>query len=256
MQRAGGAAAGQVGGSTPTARSAPTRRAAGTAAVAELHNQTMTVTRFAEGRLSFTTERRDAPDARPPAPPTGASTRRPPPPHAGRLVAAAGPRRGPPTPTPTTIATRRSGAMAVSSAELAELNDSLRRGENASLAEGKLQLLLESTGEGIYGIDLDGRCTFVNRAAVQLLGFSRDELLGQNMHELIHHHHHADGTPHPVGECPILPDAVHRPAVPDRHGAAVPQGRLAVRRRIRRVPDPRRPARPRAAGDGRHVLPT
>ncbi len=92
-------------------------------------------------------------------------------------------------------------AMTVSSAELAELNASLRR-ENASLAEGKLQLLLESTGEGIYGIDAEGRCTFVNRAAVQLLGFSRDEMLGRNMHELIHHHH-ADGAPYPLQECPI-----------------------------------------------------
>ena len=103
-------------------------------------------------------------------------------------------------------------AMAVSSAELAELNDALRR-ENASLAQGKLQLLLESTGEGIYGVDLTGHCTFVNRAAAELLGYTRDELLGRHMHELIHHHR-PDGSPYPVADCPAYQS--HRTGTPCR----------------------------------------
>ena len=66
----------------------------------------------------------------------------------------------------------------------------------------RLSLLLESTGEGIFGIDNDGRCNFVNRAASQMLGYRTEQVLGQNMHELIHHTH-ADGRHYPEAECPI-----------------------------------------------------
>ncbi len=67
----------------------------------------------------------------------------------------------------------------------------------------QLTLLLESTGEGIFGIDLEGRCTFMNRAGAALLGYAVDEVLGRNMHYLIHHAH-ADGRHYPVDECPIF----------------------------------------------------
>ena len=66
-----------------------------------------------------------------------------------------------------------------------------------------LALLLESTGEGIYGIDREGRCTFVNRAGAQLLGYGTEAVLGQNMHQLIHHTH-ADRSAYPEHDCPIL----------------------------------------------------
>ena len=84
--------------------------------------------------------------------------------------------------------------------ELHRQNRRLRR-ENASLAAGRLHLLLESTGEGIYCVDMAGLCTFANRAACQLLGYARDELLGRHMHDLVHHHH-ADGSPYAVADCP------------------------------------------------------
>ncbi len=67
---------------------------------------------------------------------------------------------------------------------------------------GRNQLLLDSTGEGIYGIDLNGICTFANRAAARLFGAPADGLLGQPMHQTTHHSH-ADGTPYPEEECPI-----------------------------------------------------
>ena len=53
----------------------------------------------------------------------------------------------------------------------------------------RLQLLLESTGEGIFGIDQNGCCTFINRAGAQMLGWRTDQALGRNMHALIHHTH-------------------------------------------------------------------
>lgn len=65
-----------------------------------------------------------------------------------------------------------------------------------------LRLLLESTGEGIYGLDTAGRCTFINRAGAQMLGYEPEELLGRPMHPLIHYRR-ADGTPYPEEDCPI-----------------------------------------------------
>jgi diguanylate cyclase (GGDEF)-like protein/PAS domain S-box-containing protein len=63
-------------------------------------------------------------------------------------------------------------------------------------------LLLESTGEGIYGIDLEGICTFVNQAASRMLGYTVAELIGRNIHALVHHKH-ADGSPYPLEDCPV-----------------------------------------------------
>jgi len=63
--------------------------------------------------------------------------------------------------------------------------------------------LLNSTAEAIYGLDLEGRCTFANAACAKLLGYkSTDEMLGQNMHELAHSKR-PDGASYPIDECPI-----------------------------------------------------
>jgi PAS domain S-box-containing protein len=70
-------------------------------------------------------------------------------------------------------------------------------------ATRRLALLLESTGEGIFGIDMDGACTFVNRAAVDMLGWRTEDVLGRNMHDLIHHSH-GDGRHYPECDCPIF----------------------------------------------------
>jgi len=65
------------------------------------------------------------------------------------------------------------------------------------------RLLLESAGPGIYGTDTQGRCIFMNRSGEAMIGYKAEELLGCNMHEVIHHTR-ADGTPYPVDECPIF----------------------------------------------------
>ena len=69
--------------------------------------------------------------------------------------------------------------------------------------QNSLGLLLESTGEGIFGIDLDGNCSFINRAGARLLGWEPAQVMGRNMHALIHHTH-ADGRHYPECDCPIF----------------------------------------------------
>jgi PAS domain S-box-containing protein len=76
-------------------------------------------------------------------------------------------------------------------------------------SEDKLRLLLDSTAEAIYGMDLHGNCTFCNASCLRLLGFENAEkLLSKNMHAIIHHSR-ADGTPIPLAECRVL-QTLHR----------------------------------------------
>ena len=75
------------------------------------------------------------------------------------------------------------------------------------------QLILNSVGEGIYGLDLQGNVTFVNPAAAQIIGWKIDDLIGKSMHAVLHHSK-GDGTPYPREKCPIYAafkdGAVHR----------------------------------------------
>ncbi len=75
---------------------------------------------------------------------------------------------------------------------------------NVRRTESELvKLLLEGAPEAIYGIDLAGNATFCNDACVRILGFdSSDQLLGRNMHEIMHHTK-PDGTAYPAPDCPI-----------------------------------------------------
>jgi PAS domain S-box-containing protein len=70
-------------------------------------------------------------------------------------------------------------------------------------AQAHTRLLVESIGEGVYGLDAQGLCSFVNPSALRLLGYAdSSDLLGKQMHGLIHHSH-ADGSPYPLEECSI-----------------------------------------------------
>ncbi len=63
-------------------------------------------------------------------------------------------------------------------------------------------LILESAGEGIFGVDLKGNHTFINPAAAKMLGYEADELIGRHSHS-IWHHTKTDGSLYPAEECPI-----------------------------------------------------
>ncbi len=68
--------------------------------------------------------------------------------------------------------------------------------------ERENQLILNAAGEGIYGVNADGKTTFVNRAAQEMLGWTTEDLLGRDIHTMIHHHH-LNGDHYPSHECPI-----------------------------------------------------
>jgi PAS domain S-box-containing protein len=65
-----------------------------------------------------------------------------------------------------------------------------------------LGLMLASTGEGVFGVDLDGLCVFINPAGARMIGLASEQVLGQNMHVLTHHSH-GDGAHYPMDDCPI-----------------------------------------------------
>lgn len=80
--------------------------------------------------------------------------------------------------------------------------------ENTNLAlkrsEGDIRLLLDSTAEAIYGIDLEGNCTFCNASCLRVLGYQdQNELIGKNMHWQIHYKC-KDGTPYSAENCKIF----------------------------------------------------
>lgn len=75
--------------------------------------------------------------------------------------------------------------------------------ELVAQATKKNEQILASIGEGIYGIDREGKIIFVNPAAEQLIGWTPKELIGQEQHKIIHHSK-ADGSIYPHQECPIL----------------------------------------------------
>ncbi|MGH7232561.1 MAG: PAS domain S-box protein, partial [Nitrospiraceae bacterium] len=68
--------------------------------------------------------------------------------------------------------------------------------------QAKYRALLESTGEGIVGLDIHGRCIFINQAAARMLQYRSDEILGKQLHWIVHHSR-ADGLAYPYEDCSI-----------------------------------------------------
>jgi sigma-B regulation protein RsbU (phosphoserine phosphatase) len=84
-----------------------------------------------------------------------------------------------------------------------DITERKRAEETLRESEEQVHLLLDSTAEAIYGIDMDGECTFCNPVCVAMLGYDgAEDLLGRHMHGLIHHTR-LDGAPYPVEECLI-----------------------------------------------------
>ncbi len=99
--------------------------------------------------------------------------------------------------TKTLLETKRSLEAEVQERQLAS--------EQLEKMSRQNQLILNSAGEGIYGLNVHGRVTFINPAGAKLLGYASDELLGKPMHETMHHTKQ-DGTIYPRHLCPLHGD--------------------------------------------------
>ena len=87
---------------------------------------------------------------------------------------------------------------------IADITESKTIQDELRSREKQNRLLLNSTAEGIYGIDMNGKCTFCNAAALSILGYEKeDDVIGKDMHDLIHHSH-PDGSPFPKDSCKIF----------------------------------------------------
>lgn len=96
-----------------------------------------------------------------------------------------------------------SGTIVGAVAVVQDLTNRRRTEEQLRHQRDLSRTITDTLGEGLCTLDTEGRVTFVNPAAVQLLGWSPDELLGKKLHELIHYER-SDGTPYPGEECPLL----------------------------------------------------
>ncbi len=67
----------------------------------------------------------------------------------------------------------------------------------------QLEGILNSAGEGIYGVDIEGRITFINPAMARIIGWDTADLLGHRMHSICHHTR-TNGQPYPENECPAF----------------------------------------------------
>lgn len=94
----------------------------------------------------------------------------------------------------------------------ADLEASTRRlaveNEERMRSDARTRLILNSAGEGIFGVDADERVTFLNDAAAAHLGYGVDELIGKEIHAIIHHSY-ADGTPYSLEDCPMHHACIH-----------------------------------------------
>ncbi|MGC2061806.1 MAG: PAS domain S-box protein [Thermodesulfovibrionales bacterium] len=84
--------------------------------------------------------------------------------------------------------------------------------DEKAIYQRQLELLLETAGEGIFGVNREGTITFVNQAAIRLIGLAKDNLIGLNSHAVFHSHR-SDSTNHPWHDCPLsktLDDAISR----------------------------------------------
>jgi len=92
------------------------------------------------------------------------------------------------------------GSIVVISAT--DMSDHAQAVSQLAELQSQHRIILDSAGEGVYGLDCEGRVTFGNRAAEDIIGWRTESILGRKVHD-VHHHTHLDGRPYPVEDCPV-----------------------------------------------------
>ena len=105
-------------------------------------------------------------------------------------------------PVELTISPVRLGGAWIFSSFIRDLTEPKRAEQALVQLRRQSELILESVGEGIHGIDMEGRIIFENPAAAQLLGYAAEKLSGKLAHATMHYAR-KDGTPYPIADCPI-----------------------------------------------------
>jgi len=88
-------------------------------------------------------------------------------------------------------------------AVMTPIEDQTRLENRVATSSAAREVFGHTVGDGIYGMDMDGKFSFINPAAARILGYTSEEMQGKDIHELIHHSH-ADGTEYSRADCPIL----------------------------------------------------
>lgn len=83
-----------------------------------------------------------------------------------------------------------------------DISEQKRARQEAEDIRRRMEMILSSAGEGIYGLDAEKKTIFINPAASEMLGYSGEELIGKLQHAVTHHTKQ-DGSPYPAQECPI-----------------------------------------------------
>jgi PAS domain S-box-containing protein len=104
-----------------------------------------------------------------------------------------------------------------------------QRRRDAVRARREIDALLEATGDGVLGIDLDGKCISLNRAGVELLGYTEREIAGRDVHETLFHSW-PDGSPRAREDSLILT------ALAEGRPVDSPDGAVLWRRRREQFP--------------------
>ncbi len=87
-----------------------------------------------------------------------------------------------------------------------DITEQKKAEEALTQSEERSRLILNSAGDGIFGVNTEGLVTFMNPNALKMLGFKEEELVGNQIHPIVHHHH-SEGAEYPVEECPVLVSA-------------------------------------------------
>ncbi len=88
--------------------------------------------------------------------------------------------------------------------------DQERMDKEEALAESEARIreITESLADGVFVVAPDGKITFVNPQAAQLLGYRQEELLGLDSHSTLHHTR-PDGSHMPIAECAVHQAILH-----------------------------------------------